>query len=104
LGMVRRIYELETAPVEGDSHIAALADHLKNNLQNAMDASYVEWHRDMLRARDSRRHQARQLANFIFTPGLAEYTSFEFPSWAVPAYRLIRVQRVISMLSAKAAE
>ena len=104
LGMVRRIYELETAPVEGDSPIAALADHLKNNLQNAIDASYVEWHRDMLRARDSRRHQARQLANFIFTPGLAEYTSFEFPSWAVPAYRLIRVQRVISMLSAKAAE
>ena len=104
LEMARRIYRIGRFPVHVDSEIATLASELEHNLRTASDATYLHWHRDMLRARDSHIHQARQLANFVFTPGLAEYTACQLPAWAAPAYRFIRLTRVAAMITAKATE
>lgn len=104
LEMARRIYWIERSPVQVDSGIATLAGEFEHKLRSAADTTYIHWHRDMLRARDSRLHQAKQLANFIFTPGLAEYTGQTLPQWAAPAYRLIRFARVARLMKAKACE
>jgi len=103
LEMARRVYRVD-APVPVDSGIAALAGEFEHNLRAAADSTYIHWHRDMLRARDSLRQQAKQLANFVFTPGLAEYSAYELPRWAAPAYRFIRLTRVAAMISAKVTE
>jgi len=51
----------------------------------------------MLSARDIRISQLRQLRNFIFMPGLAEYSSARLPEWASAGYRAIRVARVLRL-------
>jgi Uncharacterised nucleotidyltransferase len=104
LEMARRVYGAERFPSDVDSGIATLAEELEYKLRATADASYIEWHRNMLRARDSRRLQARQLANFIFTPGLAEYSSYRLPAWGTPAYRFVRLTRVAATMKTKISE
>jgi len=103
LEMIRRIYRIETPPPV-DDNVSSLAQKLEHNLRTYVENSYVDWHRDMLRARDSRGDQVRQVANFVFTPGLGEYTSAALPAWASPAYRAIRLARVFSLWPEKALE
>lgn len=103
LEMVRRIYGTPACdPLNADPEIASLAERLEQGLRVANNSSYLQWHRDMLLARDSRSSQIRQLANFILTPGLAEYSSSKLPAWASPAYRAIRLARVLSLWPQKA--
>jgi hypothetical protein len=103
--MVRRVYGLDSELSRYiDPQLLALADRLEQNLRLARDNRYLLWHRDMLAARDSRADQLRQVVNFVFTPGLAEYASPKLPSWASPAYRVIRVGRVLSLLLEKACQ
>ena len=105
LEMVRRVFGLPVfVKSDPDSGILELAERLERNLKRAKNNSYLEWHRDMLRARDSGGSQLRQIANFVFTPGLAEYSSSNLPGWASPAYRLIRLARVLSLWPEKAIE
>lgn len=101
LEMVRRVYGALYADYD-DPFLLALAQELEQNLRQAKNNSYLDWHRNMLRARDSRFSQMRQLANFIFTPGLGEYASSALPGWAAPGYRVIRLARVLSLWPEKA--
>ena len=105
LEMVRRVYGIDltdNSALHPDATILTLAQRLECGLQSARSISYLEWHRDMLAARDSRASQICQLANFVFTPGLAEYSSSQLPTWASPAYRVIRLARVLSLWPEKA--
>jgi len=98
VAMVQRVYgEAARAPFEIDERIAVLAGRLEANLRAANNPSYLEWHRLMLSARDIRISQLRQLRNFIFMPGLAEYSSARLPEWASAGYRAIRVARVLRL-------
>ncbi|MGZ4814812.1 MAG: nucleotidyltransferase domain-containing protein [Terriglobales bacterium] len=103
LEMARRIYGLES-PLGSDQHITALAEELEQHLQAATNHTYLRWHRDMLRTRDRHCDQFRQLRNFIFTPGLAEYAVAKLPAWASPVYWMIRVTHVLQLWPAKALE
>jgi hypothetical protein len=87
-----------------DPQLRFLAARLERNLRLARDHRYFDWHRDMLAARDSRGCRFRQVANFAFTPGLAEYASLKLPAWASPAYRAVRMARVVGMLWDKACQ
>jgi hypothetical protein len=107
LEMVRRVYGPQAGVepfVSPDAKVQAVATRLEQNLHLARNNSYFEWHRDMLEARDSRTCQIRQLARFILTPGLGDYSSFRLPGWASPAYRLVRLGRVIGLSMGKAVE
>jgi len=104
IAMTRKIYRLTDLPCDTDEGITALANDLHEHLPRATPISYVEWHRDMLRARDCRTHQLRQLRNFVLSPGLGEYATVKLPRWASPAYRLIRLGRVLSLWPAKSVE
>ena len=96
VAMVERVYgSPETYASIPDPRVAALADRLTIDLRMARNHSYLEWHRDMLSARDDRFSQVRQLTNFFFTPGLADYECVGFPSWVSSAYRLVRIARLL---------
>jgi hypothetical protein len=58
----------------------------------------------MLAARDSHGWRLRQVTNFVFTPGLGEYAAAAplSLSLAAPAYRAIRVARVLGLIWDKA--
>ena len=103
IAMLWRVYGVD--PVfDGatDPGIASLAERLERSLRLAKNHTYLEWHRDMLCARDSRASQLRQLVQFIFTPGLAEYSAARLPAWASAGHRLIRVGRVLKLWPEKA--
>jgi len=101
LEMAKRIYGVG-GPFEADPKILSLTKELESNLRSSRDNSYLDWHRYMLRARDSVTHQTAQLANFTLTPGLAEYATTKLPNWASPAYRAVRLARVLSLWPEKA--
>jgi Uncharacterised nucleotidyltransferase len=101
LEMARRIYGAES-PLIADGGIAALAEELEANLREGRSIDYVDWHRYMLRARDSWVDQTAQVAKFTFTPGLAEYSAADLPRWAASGYRAVRLARVLSLWPEKA--
>jgi hypothetical protein len=101
LEMVRRVYGVTTA-LAPDAKLRLLAANLERRLQLAQNNSYLGWHRDMLLARDGRVSQIRQLRNFVFTPGLAEYASAKLPACLSPGYRMVRLARVMSLWPEKA--
>ena len=106
LAMVRRVYGIEAScdgAVAADRDIQSLAERLEAGLRLARNNSYLEWHRDMLSARDSFADQVGQVAHFVFTPGLAEYSAASLPRWASAGYRLIRIARVLRLWPEKAA-
>jgi hypothetical protein len=94
--MVRLVYGFET-PVSADQGTQRLAKELEQNLGAGKNSSYLEWHRNMLRARDHRVDQIRQVANFVFSPGLGEYASVHLPGWAASGYHLVRLGRVLRL-------
>jgi hypothetical protein len=101
--MVSRVYGIKCELLRYvDPPLRVLAERIEQNLRLARDNRYLEWHRDMLAARDSRSWRLRQIANFIFIPGLAEYASARLQPWMSPAYRVIRVARVIGLFWEKA--
>lgn len=101
--MVRRIYgtAVPGSPVETDHDLRLLAEDLETNLHAAKTYSYLDWHRHMLRARDSRFGRVKQLAAFVFTPGLAEYGSIKLPVWGASGYRALRLKRIVSLCANK---
>src|SRR5581483_7785573 len=67
LAVVRRVYgPPEGIRFEADRELLKLAERLESYLRNARNHSYLEWHRDMLRARDNPISRVRQVCNFFF--------------------------------------
>jgi len=97
--LVRLVYKDITTKLDhhGDAGVQAVARRLEQNLRRGQPNSYLDWHRDMLVARDSINSQIHQAANFVFTPGLAEYSSSKLPKWASLGYRMVRLARVLSL-------
>lgn len=100
IAVVERVYglpggiELERLGLESDSHLVALVRRLEDGLREGSDHGYLQWHRDMLSARDNGFSQIRQLVNFFFTPGLADYQCTTLPRWGSKGYRLVRMARL----------
>lgn len=89
---------------DGHKPIAAqrhLVEALLRHLRDATPASYSDWHRLMLAARDTNRDKFRQVTRFLLTPGLGEYNFAALPAWAQSGYRAIRLARVMGMAQAK---
>ena len=101
--MVRRVYAVD-GPLKADAGVATLAQELEDNLRAGANHTYINWHRQMLRARDSVPDQLKQLCNFIVTPGLGEYAAARLPGWAAAGYLLVRVARVLRFWPEKAFE
>jgi hypothetical protein len=87
-----------------DPELDALARELEVRLRNVNPCGYRDWHRCMLAARDSHLDRAHQLATFLSTPGLGEYTACELPRWASAAYRVVRVARLLRLGPQKSGE
>lgn len=92
------------ASVSFGSETVRLSESLTSRLKSAQTCSYLDWHRYMLAARDSRADRLQQMASFIFTPGLGEYSVYNLPPWATSGYRLVRLARVLQLLPGKAAQ
>ncbi len=96
LATVERVYGLpETISFDRDPRVVQLTERLESGLRAAKAHSYLEWHRDMLTARDNRMSQFRPLTSFFLTPGLADYEYVKLPGWASATYRFIRIARLL---------
>jgi hypothetical protein len=80
-----------------DAGLRQLASRLQRRLRAAETATYLNWHRDMLAARDSSSDKWRQLMKFILTPGIGEYQSLHLSRQLSPGYRLVRMARVLKL-------
>jgi Uncharacterised nucleotidyltransferase len=104
LEMASSIYGVPVPPLlvdEIDPALRALARDLRSNLQTTTTPGYTDWHRYMLRARDSFTHQIRQLRRFALTPGIAEYERLRLSRTASIGYRALRLARVLKLWPGK---
>lgn len=87
-----------------DHVLNSLADELVARMINMNPNRYLDWHRNMLLARDGRLDQLRQISSFLFTPGLGEYAACDLPRWATGGYRAIRIARLLQLTTRKVRE
>jgi hypothetical protein len=80
-----------------DPALDALVNELERRMRDIDPCGYRDWHRCMLSARDSQVDRARQMATFLFTPGLGEYAACDLPQWADSGYRVVRVARLLHL-------
>jgi hypothetical protein len=84
-----------------EKSVVSLANELVRRMQKMEPCSYLEWHRYMLAARDGVGDRLRQIARFLFTPGLGEYAACNLPESFSFAYRGIRLARVLRLMPGK---
>jgi hypothetical protein len=87
-----------------DPALEVLVDELVGRMRDISPCGYRDWHRCMLSARDTQFDRARQMATFLFTPGLGEYAACKLPKCVASGYRMIRFARLLRLSSQKRVE